>query len=252
MSGRVGSITTGIITDGLVLNTDAANRASTIPSDSTTKVYNTVDTSIEGTFQNNTQFTTSGSINTWEFDGVDEWIDFGDVLDLGTNSMTVGAWINAQDSGANQWIFTKARATSQNYRFGAGLYRVNANGYNIRCFMQGNGGSDVIPQTSDSYNFNEWRYITWVWDRDSSISLYNNGVQDTNLNGSFSATISQWAGTDFQSSNPLRIASYTAADNTGVFQPFKGYISTVHAYHRVLSSSEILHNYNALKGRFGL
>jgi hypothetical protein len=247
---KFGSITTPIVTDGLVFNTDAANRASTIPSDSTTKVYNTVDTSIEGTFQDNAQFTTSGSINTWEFDGVDEWIDFGDVLDLGTNSMTVGAWINAQDSGANQWIFTKARAAGQNYRFGAALYRAGVYVYNIRCFMQGNGGTDILPRTLTSYNFNEWRYITWVWDRDSSISLYNNGVQDTNLNGS--STISQWTGLDVQSSNPLRIASYTAGDNTGVFQPFKGYISTVHVYHRVLSPTEILHNYNALKSRFGL
>ena len=31
MSGRVGSITTDIIADGLVFNMDAANRASTIP-----------------------------------------------------------------------------------------------------------------------------------------------------------------------------------------------------------------------------
>ena len=249
---RMGSITTDIVSDGLVLNTDAANRASTTPSTSTTKVYNTVDTSIEGTFQDNAQFTTSGSIKTWQFDGVDEWIDFGDVLDLGTNSMTAGAWINAQDSGANQWIWTKARAAAQDYRFGGTIYRVDANGYNIRCFMQGDGGSDIVPRTSDSYNFNEWRYITWVWDRDGSISLYNNGIQDTNLNGSYSATISQWTGLDFQSTNPLRIGSYTAANNTGVWKPVKGYISTVHVYHRALSSTEILHNYNALKERFGL
>lgn len=252
MGVRGGNKTTNIIKDGLVFNTDADNRASTIPSTSTTKVYNTVDTSIEGTFQDDAQFTFSGSVKAWEFDGVDEWIDFGDVLDLGTNSMTVGAWINAQDTGANQWIFTKARAAAQNYRFGATIYRANANGWKIRCFMQGNGGSDVVPQTTDSYLNDEWHYLTWVWDRDSSISLYNNGVQDTNLNGSYSATISQWKGLNFQSTNPLRIGSYTAVDNTGVTQPFKGYISTVHVYHRVLSSSEILRNYNALKGRFGL
>ena len=249
---KFGSITTPIITDGLVFNTDAANRASTIPSTGTTKVYNTTDTSIEGTFQDDAQFTTSGSVKTWEFDGVDEWIDFGDVLDLGTNSMTVGAWINVQDTGANQWVFTKAKAAAQNYRFGANLYRANENGWKIRCFMYGNSGTDVVPQTSDSYLNNEWHYLTWVWDRDSSISLYNNGIQDTNLNGSYSATISQWKGLDFQSTNPLRIGSYTAANNTGVTQPFKGYISTVHVYHRALSSVEILHNYNALKSRFGL
>ena len=38
---KFGSITTGIIADGLVFNMDAANRASTIPSTSTTKTLNT-------------------------------------------------------------------------------------------------------------------------------------------------------------------------------------------------------------------
>ena len=48
MSGRVGSITTDIIADGLVLNMDAANRASCIPSSNTTIAYNTVDLSVSG------------------------------------------------------------------------------------------------------------------------------------------------------------------------------------------------------------
>ena len=37
---KFGSITTGIITDGLVLNIDAANRASTIPDTNTTITFN--------------------------------------------------------------------------------------------------------------------------------------------------------------------------------------------------------------------
>ena len=47
---KYGSITTGIIADGLVFNMDAANRASTIPSTSTTTAFNTVDTAISGAF----------------------------------------------------------------------------------------------------------------------------------------------------------------------------------------------------------
>ena len=35
-------------------------------------------------------------------------------------------------------------------------------------------------------------------------------------------------------------------------QPWIGNISPVHIYNRALSSNEVLHNYNALKGRFGL
>jgi hypothetical protein len=52
MSGRVGSITTDIIADGLVFNMDAANRASYIP-DATT-AFNTIDLSNSGSLINGT------------------------------------------------------------------------------------------------------------------------------------------------------------------------------------------------------
>ena len=52
MGIRRGSISTPIIADGLVFNMDAANRASTIPSTSTDKTFNTVDTSVSGSFIN--------------------------------------------------------------------------------------------------------------------------------------------------------------------------------------------------------
>jgi len=244
---KFGSITTPIVTDGLVLNADAANRASTIPSDSTTKVYNTVDTSIEGTFQDNAQFTTSGSINTWEFDGVDEWIDFGDVLDLGTNSMTVGVWVKPENNSNYSYLFSKAKAASQNYRFGFALW--NNNPPYVYSFMQGNGGADIIPRTSSTFAFSNWYYIVCVWDRSSDIKININGVNQSLVGTS---TISQWDGLNFQSSNPLRVGSYTTANNTDAIYPIKGSISALHVYHRVLSASEILHNYNALKGRFNL
>ena len=43
---KYGSITTGIIADGLVFNMDPANRASIIPSTDTITGFNTIDTNI--------------------------------------------------------------------------------------------------------------------------------------------------------------------------------------------------------------
>ena len=75
MGGRVGSITTEIIADGLVFNMDAANRASYVP-DATTS-YNTTDLSISGSLQDTGMYS---SINegTWVFDGIDDCIHFPD------------------------------------------------------------------------------------------------------------------------------------------------------------------------------
>ena len=74
MSGRVGSITTGIITDGLVFNMDAANRAS-YPQTGTTAIFNTINLTESGSFQADTQFNETGGIKSFQFDGVDDDMD---------------------------------------------------------------------------------------------------------------------------------------------------------------------------------
>ena len=56
---KYGSITTGIIADGLVYNIDAANRASTTPNTSTTKTFNTINMAISGAFSGNAQYDSS-------------------------------------------------------------------------------------------------------------------------------------------------------------------------------------------------
>ena len=67
MGIRRGSISTPIIADGLVFNMDAANRASTIPSTSTTKTFNTLDTSISGSIITDGTWG-AGPPNTFDFD----------------------------------------------------------------------------------------------------------------------------------------------------------------------------------------
>ena len=75
MSGRVGSITTGIITDGLVFNMDAANRAS-YPKNGTTAT-DTVN-SLTGTINGANFLTTDNGV--FQFDGTDDYIDFPTLL----------------------------------------------------------------------------------------------------------------------------------------------------------------------------
>jgi hypothetical protein len=90
---------------------------------------------------------------------------------------------------------------------------------------------------------------TFVFERSSSIKIYYNGVLET-LTGN--ATISQWNGLSFQSINPFRVGTYTAGNNTSVSGPMNGKLGLTQVYHRVLSESEVLQNFNATKSRFGL
>ena len=71
---KYGSITTGIIADGLVFNVDPANRASTIPSSTTSKTFNTLDTSISGSFINDTIYDSSTISPSYAFDGTGDYI----------------------------------------------------------------------------------------------------------------------------------------------------------------------------------
>jgi len=57
-----------------------------------------------------------------------------------------------------------------------------------------------------------------------------------------------WTGTSQYPTDRLNIGR----DNNDVFYFFSGSIGPVRVYDRVLSAQEVLQNYNATKGRFGL
>jgi hypothetical protein len=96
MSGRVGSITTDIVSDGLVFNMDAANRASYIPESD--KSYNTIDLSQTGSLQDTGMFSADNK-GVWVFDGIDDGIAFNSTSNLGTTS-TVSMWVKRTDPTA--------------------------------------------------------------------------------------------------------------------------------------------------------
>jgi hypothetical protein len=243
MAGRI-AYYGGIVRDGLVLNLDAA-KPDSYPRTGTTW-RDISGNQRNGTLINGPTFNpdNGGSI---VFDGVDDNVLFGDVLDLGTNNITVNQWVNLSSIGTSQTFLSKARAAPQNYRYSTGLAGPSNN--RLASFMQGNGGSDIQPYGSTTLSTNTWFMATYVFTRSSSISIYYNGIQES-LTGN--ATISQWNNLDFQSNNPFRIGSYTASNNTTPISLTNGRIGITQVYFRALTAQEVLQNYNATKGRFGL
>ncbi len=232
-----------LVSDGLVLCLDAANRksfvsGSTTWSDISRNGYN-------GTLTNGPTYDTTngGSI---VFDGSNDNVLLGDVLDLGTNNLTINVWAyKTAATVGDHYLVSKSRAAAQNYRYGFGY----SSAQKIAAFFQGNGGADINPSGSSTIPLNTWHMATMVATRSSSIKIYLNGVPETL--GS-SATISQWNGLDFQSNNPFRLGSYTSSDNTTPNLLFAGRIAVAQVYFRSLSDAEILNNYNVTKKRFGL
>jgi hypothetical protein len=231
-----------IVTNGLVLALDAGDRNSYVSGSNTWFDLTGVN---NGTLTNGPTFD-SGSGGSIVFDGVDDNVILGDVLNLGTNDLTINAWIKlASGPNNDMYIFSKSKAASQNYRYGFTIYTGK-----VGTFFQGNTpGLDVGPLGSTTLTPNVWYMVTTVLTRSSVINMYVNGVQETLVG---SNTISQWNGLDFQSTNPARVGSYTQSDNLSPLLFFKGLINITQVYFRALSAQEVLQNYNATKGRFGL
>jgi len=101
--------------------------------------------------------------------------------------------------------------------------------------------------TTTSSMANVWVNATWTRDSVSGVNiLYRNGIQV----GTFTAS----AGTNIVTNGYLIIGQESDAPGGG-FDPAQnldGDFSHFSIYNRVLSAGEVLQNFNALKGRYGL
>ena len=228
MSGKVGSITTGIITDGLVFNMDAANRASY----SGTGIIsnNTVSRENSGSFVDGVQFNETDDIKSFQFDGVDDYIDFGAPTAANSGSLRITG-----DLTISMWFKTTATSgyfISDTPVYG-GCYSILIGTSNQTWARRGNGVSaETNVKTSGTYNNGNWYNITFV--SDSTMRIYMNSVLDVQ-------TIPN---------TPTSIGGTTTYKIGDGFSNLAGQISSVQIYNRALSVSEVTHNYNALKGRF--
>jgi hypothetical protein len=231
-----------IVKDGLVLWLDANDKTSYPGTGTTWRDLSRGGNN--GTLTNGPTYNSAngGSI---VFDGVDDNVVLGNVLNLGTGDMTINSWINLASLNTYQFIYSKAFYGGQNYRYGLGVFNDNK----LWGFVQGNGGPDITPTGTTTLNTNTWYMATMVINRNSNIQLYLNGTLETLIGD---ATISQWVGLNFQSDNPARWASYTNTDNISPNLLLNGKIGVGQIYNRVLSAQEVLQNYNANKNRFGL
>ncbi len=227
---KFGSITTGIIADGLVFNMDPANRAS----------YPKTGVIISNTVENNSGSLNgpSGGNNSPQFQNTN-----GGILDFdGTDDR-----INIQDDTSGPYSSLGANTTCNmwlNYDTGGTAVLIGGSSYN-------NGGYFFYASPSGAYSSYKGSYDqgTWasfgngVWinycvtkNDSGNVVWYGNGQQLDTGTVTAGADIGFWA-----------IGGYI-----GGTYSFNGKMGPVQVYTRALSSNEVLHNYNALKGRFGL
>ena len=173
------------------------------------------------------------------------------------DAMTIGVWFKTVEQGGGTYPPTDAyQFWSTNFLIGGDAVG-SANDYGIGLSnghvvwgigVGGSGaGGSANSYSTNTYNDGTWHYVTVTRSHPScALQIYVDGVLDLN-NGSCAGS------TSLNSSALLTIgADHTYITGNGAtWHGMRGSIAAVHAYDRVLSGSEILQNYNALKSNFG-
>ena len=236
-----------IVTDGLVFCVDPANISSYPRTGATvTDIIGNTTGTLSGTGGgNNTPQWENTNGGVFDFDGTDDYIDFGD-----PNSLSFGNGSTDSAFSISQWWYMDSAASFRGVQKFAnsstdGEYRLNTITSGILKFSLFDlNMSHQIGLQSNS-NLSAYQ-STWINVVGTYLGNSSSSGLKVYLNGSILSTSSDNAG------------SYIAMQNTS--QPFKigrltstyanGKISCTQIYNKELSASEVLQNYNALKNRF--
>jgi hypothetical protein len=209
---------------------DAANKQSYIGSGTTT--HNIINAVNSGTFQDDTSFSTDQG-GAFNFDGVDDYIQIDPPIPQATTEITINIWFkgNAQGShSGGNYLF----AGNPGFNHGPAL----SYDYNNETVWWGVYVNQTYNQATGFTQDTIWNACA-TFGR-PTLKTYKNGIlvdtdtQDTNVtyqNTTSGNRIGEWGYSSYQ-------------------RNFNGQIYLVQVYNRELSAAEVLHNYNALKGRF--
>jgi len=244
-----GNITTNIIKSGLVFNMDAANRASTIPSTSTDKTFNTIDTSISGSFINDTIYDSSTISPSYAFDGSGDYIEVAPYASLfnSPSNFSINLAFNSTNfaSSGNPKLFTKGSNVGSNRTLWTWEITAKQKDGNNQIRWNVSAGSALTfnGNTTGNLSTNTWYIVCGTYEVGVGGKIYLNGVLNQTVVTNTGATPNTETGV-------VQIAREN--DGGGGSDFFHGNIGFIQYYNRALSSNEVLFNYNGLKSRFGL
>ena len=222
-----------IVTDGLILCLDAADRKSY--SGSGSSWADRSGQGNNGTLTNDYTFN-SGFGGNMVFDGTDDKAYCGSVTP-NTGDFTIEFLFQLTGAGGRGGIFERRAGSPYN---GFGLGQGGANNWAFTV----SGTSDFNNRISAVWTYptlNVWYHDIAVYSGGNTVTAYRNGVYIDSDTGSSQGDLStQGTRTD------LLIAN---RDNQNSL-PCK--VALARVYNRALTASEVLQNYNATKGRFGI
>ena len=230
-------ITTGEVTNGLLLYLNAGNNVSYSGNGNTW--YDLSGNNNHGTLRANN----SGSLplfqnDSFSFNGSSSYVSIESSVIPNTGSFTVSSWAKMPPGRFAEMISTRNPSnrligfllTSGNNNIRAQIINPNENHYNIE------GAHSTIQD-------NTWHLITITFNESTSTMT---GFVDNYLVQSRNIVPGSLVGQGYFS------IGWDYAWNAGGLEFYLGSVATVSVYNYALSSNEISTNFNAVKTRFGL
>jgi hypothetical protein len=234
MAGRI-SYYGGIVRNGLILDLDAA-KFDSYPKTGT-RWYDIVWSTSGGTLINGPAFNSNNG-GYISFDGTNDYADLGNVLFNSATTVTLDIWVNIPSMVVNKYIMSKGSAADgiSTFFLTTGPGPSGGGSSYVRFAMGNQSGttSSVIE------------YSSLVWGQWYNFTFTYNGTTITGYRNASTPQTSSLSGNLYTTTSPINLAS-DKYGNVGAAN-----IASFKIYNRVLSSTEVLQNYNAVKGRFGL
>lgn len=228
----------GFVLDNLIFHVDAANSHS-YPGSGTT--WTDLAGSYDGTLINSPTFTRPAL----EFNGSTQYVDFGASLDDSVTTMPITMEMWARNDGLGGWA---GFHTSSNPDFslvgGVSLGFDNTTPSQGIAIQYGDGTNRRSNVFSGVITAGDWTHIVGIVKGQNDLQLYLNGssVGGGGYSGSGGATIGNVSGG----------TAKAAREWTAGVGYMPGGISLIRLYTDELTPAEIVVNFNAERGRFGV
>ena len=226
-----------IVTDGLVLCLDAAGTKSYPGSGSTW--YDVSGNGINGTLINGTSFVNVNG-GVFNFDNTNDYVSLGTPSQINQVQvpLTFCLWAKADSLSNYDVLWSADKSTS-----GGGLYSMLRVDSRYPKYYTTSTGSYQSKTFSSQVSINTWYFYAVTVSGTVSSPYLNMYVNDSVQGFSLGAL----------NPNPPADVDFRIGGNQRTTTEYwDGYIANVLWYNRALPTGEVLQNYNATKGRFGL
>jgi hypothetical protein len=213
-----------IVTSGLILCLDAANPKS-YPGTGTSW-FDVSGNNAIGTLTNGVSYS-SNNLGILTFDGVDDRVNVVNTIPPLSN-LTIELFLRTSVVDGTQNIFLD--------QFFSLRYEINSNKFNIHL---GNGSAWAYTTllSTTTVVANTWYQTAWTWNGSTAV-MYVNGVAENSLS----------SGAASSTTGNITLGQHTP----DTAYAWAGSMGSVKIYNTALTSDQVLQNFNATRGRFGI